>query len=152
MKEIKLRAWHEDNQEFIYATIKDIWMNGWQCAEGHMGGAGHHFCLNESTPKIPPGVYTEKEWLEKHHAFMLNADWKLFTGFKDKKGKEIYEGDIIRQEGEPLQPVEWVDCGFEPFVWLWSDQGPWYYPHRCEVIGNIYEHSDLLKGEKHGEE
>ena len=83
-----------------------------------------------------------------------------FTGLYDKNGKEIYEGDIIRSfdsKGEPIIHYIIYDDEEAGFVVILkgSAKGDFGYGRCCqqwiteceeEVIGNIHDNPELLKG------
>jgi uncharacterized phage protein (TIGR01671 family) len=68
------------------------------------------------------------------------------TGLKDKNGKEIYEGDKINDNGCMgvviyEAPAFMIKYDFEDYPQEFDDS----YVSHIEVIGNIYENSELLK-------
>ena len=76
----------------------------------------------------------------------INYELMQFTGLKDKKGKEIYEGDIVMVDGRRCKIIFRLG---EFTMQQESNKNAYYcigYHSDCEVIGNIYENPELLKG------
>jgi len=78
-----------------------------------------------------------------------------FTGLKDNRGCEIYEGDVLlcddsNEDHEEFRTKVWFcngqfltqHYGFPVHSWC-SKKESW-----CEVIGNIYENPELIKETK----
>lgn len=85
-----------------------------------------------------------------------------FTGLFDKNGTEIYEGDIISVNGKYPKLVKYIndyacfclanieDLDEEMDTGYWHQVSPgWWNSSKREiqVIGNIYDHPELIKEE-----
>jgi uncharacterized phage protein (TIGR01671 family) len=122
MREIKFRAWEPERKRMSEAfNLKDL--------DGEDGGE----------------IYTGDMSLIQinHNPTVILMQ---YTGLKDKHGKEIYEGDIVKI----LKPLTHGWCPVLVEVQYSAPEFCVDYGHSnglhsaCEVIGNIYENPELL--------
>ena len=97
----------------------------------------------------PVGIGTFGEPLNEYNEMMDNCELMQYTGLKDKNGKEICEGHIVK--------VKWGGVGYVvfqdgSFISRWEDGKVEYRvcksdieSRELEVIGNIYENPELLE-------
>lgn len=82
------------------------------------------------------------------------------TGLKDKNGVEIFEGDIIVAMSQGVKVIGEVKRRIDGY-WLmypaWQHGELWHIVENVdtgetgvEVLGNIYENTELLEGESNG--
>lgn len=116
--------------------------------------------------------FTTNKWLLRGKNFPMPngaVESMQFTGLKDKKGKEIYEGDILYRtvhlymygegylgDSEDTVKVEYREdyagffVGERPLFAEINATTDFYTQCKCtkyEVIGNIYENPEVLEGE-----
>ena len=130
MRQLKFRVWN--NEAMVYPKVVEIGINninGLTSVSYQLNGGG--YCTS-STPS----------------SYVMQ-----FTGLLDKQGKEIYEGDLIKDSDSDFIGEVIFDESTLCFTTKFQDNDLWGFVPRngkdnhCEIIGNIYEHPELkLKG------
>lgn len=124
-REIKFRSW------VLRSSDKDEEGN----PKGYMD---YDFYLN-SDGKTQSVTFDEDE-----SDFLNEIAIMQYTGFKDRNGKEIYEGDILESK-YGLEKVIFRDGGFYPFIkvgWQFASN-----PAAITVLGNICESPVLINNQ-----
>lgn len=141
-REIKFRAWDKNRKKMSRV------------------GAIEFIDRVEMRPGV--SVFTHENNIRADHWIEMDAcELMQYTGHKDKNGKEIYEGDVVKRirlsfdfdkpesddeiRTEEISFIEYRNAGFwvakENFGWEGENLWDW---DKLEIIGNIHEHPHLL--------
>lgn len=128
MRKIKFRAWSVKQKQMLdpeHLTV--VFWKGYYSV------------------RLPDIMYFDKYIYERNPDPVLMQ----YTGLKDKNGKEIYEGDILRAKKYTLKRNK-AGSNYKTVVWRHAHGGTGFnisfkISNVYELIGNIYENPELVK-------
>jgi uncharacterized phage protein (TIGR01671 family) len=121
MREIKFRGWDADNKCWQY---------------------GYYTKLPDGITKFDYIISDIDGSLTKFYIYSYKTITQ-YIGLKDKNGKEIYEGDILKDDLD-LYVVKFIDGWFMGVAF--SNKYKWCISSELsEVVGNQYENPNLLE-------
>lgn len=129
MREIKFRAWLKKENKMV--EVKSL----------HLG-----------TRKIIYGYSENSQCYGNKSISFSDCSLMQCTDIKDRNGKEIYEGDIVKTNID-LMGIVRFDIGYyfewitDSLVSMWNKDMKVWLEWGLEVIGNIYENPELLEVE-----
>lgn len=143
MNEIDIRIWDKKDQEMYYDVLTELGEN--EMCSDDMSCWSVAYALQKANTKRVVGM--------------------LYTGHKDKHGKKLYKGDIVKSRtldeklwGHDFSNYE-IGTNYGSFCFIrdgrpvrqWKDgTHDWYSienieSFEIEVIGNVYENPELLE-------
>lgn len=133
-REIKFRAKQVDSEDWMYGYLREVW------------GENQRNFVIAPAKKFEYDGYTDTE-----EDYVQPETIGQFSGLHDKNGKEIYEGDIVLQQGYHGNKIPML-VRFENGAFIVgyhngssTRRRPMLLNNKCEVIGNIYDNKDLLE-------
>lgn len=130
MREILFRGKREDNGEWVYGNL--IYRRIWKTDICVIRVFDSGFDIYEEYDVIPETV-------------------GQYTGLTDKNGTKVFEGDVLKGAWKTILTIFYdeITLSYRVKTSAGYDREPSYYGiEKLEVIGNIYDNPELMRGEE----
>ncbi len=152
MREILFRGKRADNREWVEGSLLIKYDLDACCVSAYYIVETYDFAISG---------YDDTRFIDVKPVKVLYETLGQYTGLTDKNGKEIFEGDIVKHynnsdDGFDIGALYWNETLLQ---WKRTSIGNFHHSSftyvmnrfcEYEVIGNIHDNPELLKGGKQG--
>jgi uncharacterized phage protein (TIGR01671 family) len=166
MNRFKFRIWDKQNKNWLKNSSSFHCYSNWAICPftGNLVDYVGDYGCDSFTSSPAVDYYFEGAEIVKEPRYVIQQ----YTGIKDKNGKEIYEGDIVKYARTKVESTEFAKgCFKNHLIELGEEIGEILFinpsfclsfdhiryddimpmclaEHRYEVIGNVFENPELL--------
>jgi len=144
MRKIKFRGYSKELKKWVFGDLiqdsEDVFFIAKEKTIGRVGGGAYN-------------IHSGIGWDDDNYydiSIVEKSSIGQYVGLKDENGKEVYEGDIIKSQF--LRKNGIIKYANDKVCFMAKiSTNEWHFIsdlYDLEIIGNIYENSELLKESK----
>ena len=143
-RQLKFRIWDKQNKNWLKNSSSFHCYSNWTICPftGNLVDYVGDYGCDSFTSSPAADYYFEGAEIVKEPRYVIQQ----YTGLKDSKGVEIYEGDIVDCKYDDEKVIAEIKYSEEYAAFLCGENALWQgWLGKAEIIGNVFENPELIK-------
>lgn len=143
-RQLKFRIWDKQNKNWLKNSSSLHCYSNWAICPftGNLVDYVGDYGCDSFTSSPAADYYFEGAEIVKEPRYVIQQ----YTGLKDSKGVEIYEGDIVDCKYDDEKVIAEIKYSEEYAAFLCGENALWQgWLGKAEIIGNVFENPELIK-------